>query len=603
MSDNNHKILVYTREPEKKGYTASLGNSVHFAYSAGNNEFMPLNQNYGILFATATINEQNVIVEKGLKNPFIFYLDDGSFGITAVRTDNNGNDDIESKGCVLFWTSPDLINFNEHGLVKLHEELFVETAVCGYNEKNETYEIHWRGSDGNYYINTLKTLTDFKYVPQPILTDKQLELNSSFNLKDIKPGNTICVKPAEAKEILDNWVPLYNTSVLPLENISVSSREQLENIKATAIYSDGSSAYKNIEWDLTPVNFSKPGKYRVQGKITNETFNFPLAVGYADPVVLPYNGKYYFLATNDNVNAVGLFVREADNAQGLFLPGVKEHIILNYDEERNFIQTFWAPEFHIIGEDLYILFAVGGKAWAPQSHMMKLKKGGSIINPEDWETPIRVKKADGSFLTEDGITLDMTYFKADNNHYLVWSYRKGIGTPLDTGSMLYIAQTNEATPWILISEPVLLSRPLYGWENLQGTINNEGPYPLITKDKVYIAYSGGAAGGYTYSVGFLSINKGEDYLNPAKWVKSPAPLLSYYSVNGEFGPGHNSFYQDEYGNVMNAYHAQKTIERVARCTAIRRVHFNKNGFPVLNMSADMDLREDLINVTAEITVV
>ena len=81
----------------------------------------------------------------------------------------------------------------------------------------------------------------------------------------------------------------------------------------------------------------------------------------------------------------------------------------------------------MIGGDVYILFAVGGETGGPQCHMMKLKKGGNILNPEDWEDPVRVKKMDGSYLTEEGITLDMTHFEVNGISYLVWSYRKGFG--------------------------------------------------------------------------------------------------------------------------------------------------------------------------------
>ena len=74
------------------------------------------------------------------------------------------------------------------------------------------------------------------------------------------------------------------------------------------------------------------------------------------------------------------------------------------------------------------------------------EKGGSLIAPESWEEPVRIRKKDGSFLTEDGITLDMTYLKAGERSYVVWSYRRNIGTPYDTGSMLYIAEVDEKQP-------------------------------------------------------------------------------------------------------------------------------------------------------------
>ena len=41
-----------------------------------------------------------------------------------------------------------------------------------------------------------------------------------------------------------------------------------------------------------------------------EKYEFPLAVGYADPVILRWKGSYYFVSTNDNLNNIGIFVRK-----------------------------------------------------------------------------------------------------------------------------------------------------------------------------------------------------------------------------------------------------------------------------------------------------
>ena len=169
--------------------------------------------------------------------------------------------------------------------------------------------------------------------------------------------------------------------------------------------------------------------------------------------------------------------------------------------------------------------------------------------------------------------------------------------------MLYIATIDEENPTILTSEPVLLSRPLFGWENIQGTINNEGPYPLITDDMVYVTYSGGAACGYTYALGLLKIQRGCDYLNVNEWEKASTPVLSYYSIDGIYGPGHNSFFTDYNGNTMIMYHGEDEIVGFGtRCSAMHRVHFNKNGVPVFNMSRERDLDPRLCNLTIKVIV-
>ena len=154
----------------------------------------------------------------------------------------------------------------------------------------------------------------------------------------------------------------------------------------------------------------------------------------------------------------------------------------------------------------------------------------------------------------------MTHFSVGGMDYLVWSYREHTGTPLDTGSMLYIAKTDAKKPWKLTSEMTLLSRPLYGWENVNGTINNEGPNALVREDKIYLAYAGGDARGYTYSTGILSADITANLLDAAAWKKQTTPALSFYSFHGVYGPGHGAFYKDEQGRDCFSFHAENAID-------------------------------------------
>lgn len=145
------------------------------------------------------------------------------------------------------------------------------------------------------------------------------------------------------------------------------------------------------------MDFQHQGTFRIRGTVQNEQYQFPLACGFGDPVIFPWEGRYYFIATNDNLNDVGFYVRESEDVAGLFREDTQQHLILGLDEERGFVQTFWAPEFHVIGGELYILFAISGKKWGPQCHLMKLKKGGSLIDPESWEEPVRIRKRTAVF--------------------------------------------------------------------------------------------------------------------------------------------------------------------------------------------------------------
>ena len=542
MSSPSILISVYTRPVDPDSYPAGLANAVHMAYTRPGRDARPLNRNYGMLFASGYISAEDTIVPLGVRAPRIFRMEDGWIGIAGRLVDEEGKPAPRPTGDVFLWKTLDLIRFEAIGPV-----------------------------DG-------------------------------ASLDRYAPADALSVPEAIAEAVIAWWSPIRQESVLLPEEIAASGPSELDEVRAEVRYSDGSRALKPVLWDASSVDFGVPGVYTVAGRVQRPAFPFPLAEGYGDPVIFFWEGKWHFLGTNDNLDDIGLYVREADSVEGLFAPGVREHLILPFDPARGFEQTFWAPEWHLIGGEAYILFAVSGHAWGPQCHLMKLKKGGSVIRAEDWEDPVPVVRMDGSPLSADGITLDMTFIRAESGAYVIWSYRRHIGTPKDTGSMLYIATVDPDEPWRLTSEPVLLTRPLYGWENVAGTINNEGPHALIQDRKVWLTYSGGSANAYTYALGLLSADGGDDLLRPSAWTKAIAPVLSFYSVPGEYGPGHNSFFVNGQGEWMIAYHGETALDGHLRCDGIRRVHFRRDGSPYLQMSAEEDLPEAARSVSVRVRV-
>lgn len=571
FAEKKARIMVYTRETMTEEYPDGLARSIHLAYSLDGKNYEAMNGNYGILFAKAVLSGEDTICPKGVRDPRVLSLPQGGFVIAAVRVNEDGSADGESEGKLLYWTTADFKEFKELGLLDCGqaETLGLSCAAEALREEN---------ADG-------KKASCFGRLPQGAAAGNTVEVSRS-----------LCDRAALFRSRLTS------VGVFVPERIMARNAGDVEAVRAAVMYSDGSSASKQVKWETGGIDFNRPGTYRIGGTVINEQYTFPLACGYGDPVIFPWEGRYYFIATDDNRNDVGFYVRESEDVAGLFKEDTKQHLILWLDEERGFVQTFWAPEFHVIGGELYILFAVSGTKWGPQCHLMKLKKGGSLTDPESWEDPVRIRRMDGRPLTEDGITLDMTYLKTGERSYYIWSYRRNIGTALDTGSMLYIAAVDEAAPWQLASEPVLLSRPLYGWENVNHTINNEGPYAFTANDKIYLTYSGGAADGYTYALGLLTAPAGADLLDTGVWNKAGTPVLSYYSVEGEYGPGHNSFFTDAQGNLMIAYHAEDALDHHIRCDGIRRVHFNIQGEPVFDMSAQRDLDPALAGVEMEVVV-
>ena len=576
------ELIAYTRHAVPRIYPDGLARSVHFAWRRGGGAFTPLHQGYGILFAEAGIDENNVLLPRGIAEPTLGPDGDAYF-IAAVRMREDGNPDEASAGGFLLWRTRDFLSFDAPQWIPLRTEAILHKVWVFRRE--DRYGVIWREEGGRTMKASADSLSGLSAAwPEPVLG---AEIND-FQIPDAETfGNPIEISEDRLRALLHRWDRLQNTEIRVPAHVTVQTPQQLADVKATAVYSDGSTDEKRVDWALSAVDFTKPGVYPVSGTVRAPRLGFPLARGYADPVVFPWEGKYYFISTNDNTDARGLFIREADTVEALFREDAPMYQILGWDPVRSLIQTFWAPEIHVIGGSVYILFAVSGREWGPQCHMMRLKKDARPILAASWEDPVRVMKPDGSYLAEEAITLDMTCLKTPGASYLVWSYREHIGSPLDSGSMLYIARCDDASPWRLASEPVLLSRPLYGWENLEGTINNEGPYAFRYNGKVYLAYSAAAANSYSYCVGLLCADETGDLCDPAVWQKSPTAAMSFASV-GEFGPGHNSFYYDEDGKLMTVYHAVEGIDRHVRCTGIRRVHFDAVGRPRFDLPASQD---------------
>lgn len=102
-------------------------------------------------------------------------------------------------------------------------------------------------------------------------------------------------------------------------------------------------------------------------------------------------------------------------------------------------------------------------------------------------------------------------------------------------------------------------------------------------------FSGGSANRYTYALGLLTADSAGDLLDPRSWSKSVTPVLTFCSVDGEYGPGHNSFFTGSDGELMIAYHAETGLAETLRCDGIRRVHLRPDGTPYFGLSASEDL--------------
>lgn len=603
------KLLVYTRTPkESKIYSTKLAASMHLALDLGDG-YKPLNNNYGVLFARASENEDGSINAKSLDKPFVFRKHQGGFGVVAIslRAEMDANHpDEERKGCVIVSSTPDLVHYTECGVIKLSES-YIEDVAC-VPVAGGAYKMYFRDADG-WHVNDGDPLYCFDGDGWQLPRGSVLELNgeiipadapfyesASPEIEGICPRNVIELTDAEADYLYKKLNVARNVSVDVPEKLTVGSREELHALRVTAHYSDGTTAKKRIDWYDEDVDFSVPGTYTVKGRVHQDRYEFPLTWHRADPCVGRWNGKYYFIATNDRDGNNSLSIRESDTIPGLFT--AQETKILDTTMYPHMKGLLWAPEFHIIKDKLYIFHAATKDGFPnEQSHVMALKEGGNPMLPEDWEMSRRVVKADGSELFTLGITLDMTEFEIDGRYYVIWSQRRY--NPFDFGAWLMLAEIDPDEPWRLITEPVAISKPDYGWAN-NHTFVDEGPYPLLTDKKIIVTYSA-AMVDETYVVAMLSAEYGSDLHDPKSWTKINYPLMSSATVKGEFGTGHNAYVTDDEGDIWNIYHGRPGVN-MPRSSGVRRVHFDIDGDPVLGLTEEKDLDPKLAAVSVEVTV-
>ena len=201
----------------------------------------------------------------------------------------------------------------------------------------------------------------------------------------------------------------------------------------------------------------------------------------------------------------------------------------------------------------------------------------------------------------------MTYFEHNGRSYVIWAEIKG-------DSSLFMAEIDPREPWKLISKPILLTKPEYNWEKVNNRVN-EGAAVLKTDKKIYVFFSASGTGS-EYCVGRLEADINADLMNEKSWKKLDHPVLSTSDLDGPTGPGHNSFVTDEYGDILLVYHARPASHDSQACgtynkdplydpcrhTRIKKVVFDGNGDPVINLRPDEVLSPANREITATIIV-
>ena len=313
----------------------------------------------------------------------------------------------------------------------------------------------------------------------------------------------------------------------------------------------------------------------------------------ADPFITKgSDGYYYFTASypmygkNDPEGYDRIILRRCKTIEGL--ANSEEKVIWHEKNSDSAFRFIWAPEIHEISGKWYILFAASGSdnnVWDIDCHIIMCS--GTDPYNDMWIDKGKFTAADNDDFSFRGFSLDMTYFECGGKHYLAWAQNGG-------NSNVYLATINPDKPWKTTCPAVLLTKPEYDWVRINIPVN-EGPAAMIHDGKIFLAFSASATGP-EYCLGLMYADKNSDHTDISNWTKLDKPLLTSDDLEGEYGPGHNSFVKNENGDWMFVYHSRDELCYSGKCgysdedplydpcrsARIRKVKWDKNGFPIFN---------------------
>lgn len=604
------------------------------------------------------------ITLKSLKDPYLFRLADGRFALAATRTARGGAPDGSERSAFLLALSDDLTAFTQLGLVMLRTGGGVNRPSVAFDADASRYVISWISDDGDARSASVADIVAAAESGEPIdvaeaaVSAKSChfgDLSGDCDIPNAVPGNVIDITEEEAAKLIERFGRIYNvgTSVATQHIDAAISGEAareavqaLAKVRADLVYSDGSGATRAVDWNKDELEAIaqdaaegklQPGDTRtVSGCIRQTVYPVPFAVERADPSVFAwnFNGKpmFMFIATDDtdgncvdpNDGATHMPLRIADSIEALSDAAggrAKEIDLLkcgDYNAEgRAMTGCFWAPELHVIDGKLSVLFMPcfdgpatnpdgtpndrAGKPdmWTGSCHIMQLKQHSDGTDfdprePENWTVPKPILTPTGGVLNPiQRISLDMTVISDSGRWYYAWQ---------QVGS-IWIASFDPACPERLTCEPKQVVVPEFAWDNMIA----EGPNAIVHDGMIYLIYSGSLVG-IDYTTGLVTAPAGQDadLTDPNVWTKLDYPLQKSGVYNGQWqlGTGHGMWSTDEDGNLIYVFHnAEYENGRYGgRDAQVRRVHWSKEGMPILDMQAAEELNPDYADITMKIVV-
>lgn len=339
------------------------------------------------------------------------------------------------------------------------------------------------------------------------------------------------------------------------------------------------------------ITFSAKGVNDVVVEIvqSDKTFTNPIA-GIPDPWIVQYQGAYYTCkAHGDGINVSKsekltvinstktIWTAPKDN--GAVKPWNTSHV--------------WAPELHFVDGKWYVYYAAGRPS--SESGSYKMQRTGVLRSKTT--DPMGEYEDMGMIYTGDEYVpdiipttdntcyaIDMGVVRIGTKLYAVWSGT--INKESGGDQRIYIAEMSN--PWTISTNRVEISKPDQPWELVQPTAKvNEGPAFLQRNGKLFIIYSCNGSWTKYYRLAYLTLDIGDDPMNPANWKKSPNAVFyrcdDTVDEDGVNGVGHCCFTKSPDGtedwivyHVKNRNHGSY---ETGRSTFIQRFTWNTDGTP------------------------
>ncbi|KAF7192307.1 Extracellular exo-alpha-(1-_5)-L-arabinofuranosidase [Pseudocercospora fuligena] len=317
----------------------------------------------------------------------------------------------------------------------------------------------------------------------------------------------------------------------------------------------------------------------VQSSCNAATYSNPLRPSGPDPDITYHDGYYYLIATNQ----VDLTITRAKTLDGL-RNGETKQVYKDSDPSR--CCSVWAPEMHFLDNAWHIYYAssesgCGGEFCPKQRmHVVKGKPNQAIHSTRPdrvlgggspWDMPYKYVGQ-----VRPDFSIDGTILVANGKNYFVYACRPD-NEHVPDQSICIAPMTGVATT----GNRAVISRPEQSWEK-DNFPNNEGPYALYNGGKTWLAYSVSSCFKAGYAIGLLTWTGG-DPMQMSSWKKSDGPVFG--TANGNYGPGHNSFFKSPDGREQwFAYHSKNESTKddcgQTRSVNALKLNWNEDGTPI-----------------------